>query len=112
MEALLQHLESAVGREGLATGDAAKEQAFSPWARLGAPLAIVRPRSTEQVSAILKAAHAAGGAVVPWGGRTGLVDGASAEGAIALSLERMNAVEEIDAAGATMTVQAGCVLQA
>jgi FAD/FMN-containing dehydrogenase len=49
--------------------------------------------------------------VVPWGGRTGLVDGCQAEGAVALSLERMNAVEEIDAAASTMTVQAGCILQ-
>src|SRR6185295_5298900 len=50
-------------------------------------------------------------AIVPWGGRTGLVEGANAEGAIALSLERMNAVEEIDAAGSIMVVQAGCILQ-
>src|SRR6185295_9485329 len=50
-------------------------------------------------------------AIVPWGGRTGLVEGANAEGAIALSLERMNAIEEIDAAGSIMVVQAGCVLQ-
>jgi FAD/FMN-containing dehydrogenase len=110
MQALLQTLETTLGAENLATGEAAKEQAYTPWARLGAPLAIVRPRSTEQVSAILKIVHAAGGSVVPWGGRTGLVDGASAEGAVALSLERMNAVEEIDQTGSTMTVQAGCIL--
>jgi FAD/FMN-containing dehydrogenase len=110
MQALLQTLETTLGAEGMAIGEAAKEQAFTPWARLGAPLAIVRPRSTEQVSAILKIVHAAGGSVVPWGGRTGLVDGASAEGAVALSLERMNAVEEIDKSGSTMTLQAGCIL--
>ncbi|MBI1197027.1 MAG: FAD-binding protein [Phenylobacterium sp.] len=112
MTALLKELESTVGAAGVATGEAAAEQAFSPWARLGRPLAIVRPRSTEEVSRVLKAAHAAGAAVVPWGGRTGLVEGAAAEGAIALSLERMNAVEAIDRTGSTMTVQAGCVLQA
>jgi FAD/FMN-containing dehydrogenase len=112
MEALLKDLEAAVGADGLATGEAAAEQAYSPWARLGKPLAIVRPRSTAQVAAILRAAHAAGGSVVPWGGRTGLVDGTSAEDQIALSLERMNAVEEIDPVAATMTVQAGCVLAA
>jgi FAD/FMN-containing dehydrogenase len=112
MPALLEDLESAVGPDAIATGEAAAEQAYSPWARLGKPLAIVRPRSTAQVSAVLKAVHAAGGSVVPWGGRTGLVDGASAEGQIALSLERMNAVEEVDPVGSTMTVQAGCVLQA
>jgi hypothetical protein len=38
MEALLKDLETGVD------GEAAAEQAFSPWARLGKPLAIVRPR--------------------------------------------------------------------
>jgi FAD/FMN-containing dehydrogenase len=112
MTALLDALETAVGTGGLVTGEAAAEQAFTPWARLGKPMAIVRPRSTQEVAQVLKAAHAAGAAVVPWGGRTGLVEGATADGAIALSLERMAAVESIDATGSTMTVQAGCVLQA
>jgi hypothetical protein len=44
MEALLKDLETAVGADGVATGEEAAEQAFSPWARLGKPLAIVRPR--------------------------------------------------------------------
>jgi len=108
---LVKELERAVGAGGIATGEAAAEQAHSPWARLGKPAAIVRPRTTAEVADVLRAAHASGAAVVPWGGRTGLVDGANAEGAIALSLERMNAIEAIDAEGATMTVQAGCVLQ-
>src|SRR5690606_18443275 len=68
-------------------------------------------RSTEEVSAVLKAAHAAGVPVVPWGGRTGLVDGCFATGAIAVHMDRMNRIEEIDRQGSTMTVQAGCVLQ-
>ena len=107
---LLDVLEKTLGADGIVTGEAAAEQAYSPWARLGKPLAIVKPRTTEDVSRILKAAHAEGAAVVPWGGRTGLVDGGRAEGAIALSLERMNAVEEIDREGSIMTVQAGCIL--
>jgi len=110
MNAVVAELERAVGADGVASGEAAAEQAFSPWTRLGKPLAIVRPRSTAEVAAVLKAAHAAGAPVVPWGGRTGLVDGCNAEGAIALSLEKMNAVEEIDTVASTMTVQAGCVL--
>jgi FAD/FMN-containing dehydrogenase len=79
--------------------------------RLGTPRALLRPRSTADVSAILKLCHAERQPVVPWGGQTGLVDGTEAEGAIALSLARMTRIEEFDEAGATMTVQAGCVLQ-
>jgi FAD/FMN-containing dehydrogenase len=108
---LLDDLGAALGPGGVVAGDEAKELAKSPWTRLGSPVAVLRPRSTAEVAAILRLAHAAGQAVVPWGGRTGLVDGAQADGALALSLERMNAIEEIDAAAGVMRVQAGCVLQ-
>ena len=111
MDTLLADLEALLGADHVLTGTAATAWAFSPWTRLGAPRAILRPATTQQVSGILRLAHAAGAAVVAWGGRTGLVDGAFAEGALALSLDRMTAVEEIDPVGATMTVQAGCVLE-
>jgi len=112
MQSLLTQLERVVGPGRLATGDAAAEQAFSFWTRLGTPLAIAKPATTDEVAAVLRAAAADGCPVVPWGGRTGLVDGAFADGAVALSLERMSAVEEIDKDAATMTVQAGCTLAA
>ena len=110
-DSVIADLQRVLGKDGVVTGEAAAEQAFSPVARLGAPLAIVRPRTTDEVAAVLRCAHAAGTPVVPWCGRTGLVDGGKAEGAIALSLERMSAIEEIDTTGSTMTVQAGCVLE-
>jgi FAD/FMN-containing dehydrogenase len=78
---------------------------------LGTPLAVLRPRTTDEVSKILRLCAQTRQPVVPWGGRTGLVDGAYAEGAVAISLDRMSAVEDIDATGATMTVGAGCPLQ-
>lgn len=111
MTTLLAKIEALLGADRVLSGAAAAEQAFSPWTRLGAPQAIVRPGSTREVASLLRLVHAAGVPVVAWGGRTGLVDGAMADGAIALSLERMRAVEEIDPDGATMTVQAGCVLE-
>ncbi|WP_310541034.1 FAD-binding oxidoreductase [Phenylobacterium sp.] len=111
MDTLLADLEALLGAEHVLTGAEATGWAFSPWTRLGAPRAILRPATTQEVSGILRLAHTAGAAVVPWGGRTGLVDGAFAEGALALSLDRMTAIEEIDPVGATMTVQAGCVLE-
>ena len=112
MDSLFDTLKRDLGDAHVLTGEAASEQAYGFWTRLGAPLAVVRPASTAQVAAVLRAASAAGVAVVPWGGKTGLVDGAMADGAIALSLERMAAVEAVDVAGSTMTVQAGCVLEA
>ncbi len=76
------------------------------------PQALLRPRDTAQVAALLAACQRHRLPVVPQGGLTGLVGGgAVSEGAVALSLERMRAIEEIDAVSGTMTVQAGALLQ-
>ncbi len=60
---------------------------------------------------MLRVCHHAGQPVVPHGGLTGLVEGTHAgSDEIALSLELMDAIEDLDADGATMTVQAGAIL--
>ncbi|SNT31468.1 FAD/FMN-containing dehydrogenase [Noviherbaspirillum humi] len=77
------------------------------------PLAVVRPESVAQVSAILRSCNDAGVGVVPQGGATGLAGGATPAGdCIVLSLERMRGVEEIDPAARTLTAWAGTPLQA
>ena len=111
MSDLIAVLTQAIGAEHVLTGADASEKAQG-WSRLGAPLAVVRPASTEDVSRVVRICHAAGQPVVAWGGKTGLVEGAIADGAIALSLERMHTIEEIDVSGGTVTVGAGCTLQA
>lgn len=108
---VVSDLIALLGANAVFTGESAKERAVGTWARLGNPRAVVCPASTEEVSAVLKIAHRTGAAIVPWGGKTGLAGGAIAEGAIALSLEKLNRIEEIDTGSATMTVQAGCILQ-
>lgn len=76
------------------------------------PDVILKPESTEQISAILGICSEACQALVPIGGKSGLVNGLwQTDGEIGLSLERMNAIEEIDLVNRTMTVQAGCILQ-
>ncbi|MCX7323508.1 MAG: FAD-binding oxidoreductase [Hyphomicrobiales bacterium] len=75
------------------------------------PLALVLPRNTEQVSAALRICHAHGQPVAPQGGMTGLAGGAHpGQGEIALSLERMSGIEEIDADAGTLTALAGTPL--
>jgi FAD/FMN-containing dehydrogenase len=71
------------------------------------------PATTAEVSAILRAAHAARVGVVPYAGGTGLVGGqVMGEGALPLllSVERLNRIRDIDAAGGTMVAEAGCIL--
>ncbi len=80
----------------------------------GRALAVVRPGSTAEVAAVVKACAAAGASIVPQGGNTGLVVGSVPDDSgtqVVLSLTRLNAVRAIDGANLTMTVEAGCVLQ-
>lgn len=75
------------------------------------PLALVRPRTTEEVAATLKLCNRFAVPVVPQGGLTGLSGGAlPIDGGIALSLDRMSGIEEVDTVMATMTVLAGTPL--
>ncbi|WP_298923949.1 FAD-binding oxidoreductase [uncultured Ramlibacter sp.] len=80
----------------------------------GKALAVVRPGSTGEVAAVVKACAAAGVSIVPQGGNTGLVVGSTPDSSgtqVVLNLARMNAVRAVDADNLTMTVEAGCVLQ-
>ena len=80
----------------------------------GKALAVVRPGSTAEVAAIVKACAAAGVSLVPQGGNTGLAVGSVPDESgtqVVLSLQRMNAVRALDAANLTVTVEAGCILQ-
>lgn len=75
------------------------------------PLGLARPASTAEVAGVLHICQAAGVAVVPQGGNTGLCGGAVGDrGAVLLSLSRMAGVGAIDHASATVEVGAGVVL--
>jgi FAD/FMN-containing dehydrogenase len=111
----LQLLRDAIGADHVHAGDAVEERHLHDWmvkiAR-GAPLAVVRPRTTAEVASILRICHAHLLPVVPQGGLTGLAGGATpTDGCVALSLERMIGIEEVDPAAATLTALAGTPLQ-
>ena len=79
----------------------------------GAALALLRPRSVEEVSTVLRWASATRTPVVPQGGNTGLSGGATPDSsgeAVLLSLARLNRIRTIDTAGDTLTAEAGCIL--
>ena len=80
----------------------------------GKALAVVRPGSTAEVAAVVKACAAAGVSMVSQGGNTGLAVGSRPDASgtqVVLSLQRMNAVRQVDTANLTLTVEAGCILQ-
>ncbi len=79
----------------------------------GTPLAVVLPRTVQEVSGVLQhcTRHRIG--LVPQGGLTGLVGAAVPEDRVelVLSLERMRAVRLVSPVDFTMIVEAGCVLE-
>ncbi|NCT98394.1 MAG: FAD-binding oxidoreductase [Comamonadaceae bacterium] len=115
--ALLATLREVVGAAHVLTRDTHDLSAYErDWRQRahGHALGVVRPGSTAEVAAVVRACAAHGASLVPQGGNTGLVVGSVPDGSgtqVVLSLQRMNAVRAIDRANLTMTVEAGCVLQ-
>ena len=110
---IIDRLMQELGADIVTPGPDVPERHMQDWARKPAvmPLALVRPRTTEQVSAALRACHETHTPVVTQGGLSGLCGGAHpvADG-IALSLDRMTKIVAVDPVQATLTAQAGCVL--
>lgn len=113
MDKLLQQIKDLLGPQGALTGDDVRQRAIGFWNNAGIDaVAIVRPSTTEQVSAVLKLCNDAGQPVVAHGGLTNMVESSLTQShELVLSLERMRAIEEVDIIGRTMTVQAGAILQ-
>ena len=115
--ALLETLRGIVGAPHVHTADTedliAYEQDWRKRVR-GRALAVVLPASTLEVAAVVRACVAAEVAVVPQGGNTGMVVGATPDTSgtqVVLRTTRMAAIRAIDAGNLTVTVEAGCVLQ-
>jgi FAD/FMN-containing dehydrogenase len=110
----IDQLRKALGEAQVLTADAISQRHYSDWTRHAptCPAALILPKDTEQVSIALRICNAAGQSVVPQGGMTGLAGGAVPRSTdIALSLDRLRGIEEIDPAAATVTVKAGTTLQ-
>ena len=93
--------------------DEVSDKYSSDWTDSGKckPEAVLRPKTTEDVSNMLQLCNSAGQTIVVQGGLTGLSGGASPKpGEWSLSLERMNKIIEIDQDALTITVQAGTPL--
>lgn len=113
--ALINELVTALGVDAVRVGSAIDVRYNADWSGAAPvrPLVLVRPASTADVVAVMRICHARRISVVPQGGLTGLAGGAMPDATgVALSLERMSTIEDLDRISATMTVQAGATLQA
>jgi FAD/FMN-containing dehydrogenase len=112
----LRAIAAAAGEKGWTDDPETMAPHLEDWRSFysGEAAMLLRPRTTQQVSDILRLANEANIPVVPQGGNTSMC-GASVPNrdgtAIILSLENMKSVRTIDLDNNTMTVEAGCVLQ-
>jgi FAD/FMN-containing dehydrogenase len=113
---LIDDLTALVGRANVLTGDAAADQIRDYRGVVeGRATAVVRPAGTAEVAAVVARCARDRVAIVPQGGNTGLSAGqipATDRPTVVVSLQRMQKIEEVNAAQWTMTVQAGVTITA
>ena len=112
---LLQRLRDIAGPGHVLTGEACGPY-LTDWRKLvtGRAFAVVRPATTEQVRDVVRACLEHGAPMVPQGGNTGQVAGATPDNsgrAVVVQLGRMKRIRSIDVENDTLVVEAGCVLQ-
>jgi len=111
----LDALRTRLGPGRLLTGDAQLAPYLVDFRKLyqGRALGVALPQSVAEVQAIVAwcAAHRIG--LVPQGGNTGYVGGATPDESgrqLVLALRGLNRIRSVDAGNFSMTVEAGCVL--
>jgi FAD/FMN-containing dehydrogenase len=118
---LVAELAAAVGPDHVMTDPEVRAGYEVDWTGRwrGRALAVVRPASTGEVAAVVRACRDAGVALVPQGGNTGLVGGGVPRPAgdrvgeqVVVSTTRMNAVGDVDGAARQVLVGAGATLGA
>ncbi len=113
-ESLAQRLCQIIGERNVLTGESIGEHYRIDISRKykSQPAILVKPQTTAEVSEIVRLAAAESMPITVIGGQSGTVGSAvPVDGGLAMSLERMNRVIEIDQLSMTMTVEAGCILQ-
>ncbi len=111
---ILEPLKLIVGDKGYRESDQIDQKNYKDimGSRKIRPRILLRPTTTEQVSQILSFCNEHKLPITPQGGMTGLVSAAAPmDQEIAISLERMNNIIEVDPYSSSMTVEAGVLLQ-
>jgi FAD/FMN-containing dehydrogenase len=114
---LLAQMADIVGAPNVLTAGADTAPYLTDWRGRfnGRARAVVRPGTRAEVAAVVAACAKAAVPIVPQGGNTGLVGGATPDrsgDAVLIVLTRLNRVLAADAENNTLTVEAGCTLAA
>jgi len=117
MQNFINQLSTVLEQKYILTQDEDKAPYLTDWRKrfTGKALAVLLPGNTTEVAKIVKLCAANQIAIVPQGGHTGFCGGATPDNSgkqVILNLKRMNQIREIDIANQTITLEAGCILQA
>ena len=112
---VIEGLQRIVGPDHVLTGDADVAPYVVDWRGRyhGIARAVVRPSCTNEVARVVRACAEMRVPIVPQGGNTGMCGAATPDRSrheIVLSLGRLRAIRAVDAANATMIVEAGATL--
>ncbi len=113
---MIETLADIVGAQNVITDAQTMHPYLGDWRGRyrGAARCVVRPGSTAEVAAVVRACSAAGVAMLPQGGNTSHCGASIPDKSgktVLISLSRLNKIRAVDAANNTITVEAGCVLQ-
>jgi len=108
----IEQLKSALGPSGWSQDPGDLAPKLEDWRGRyhGATPILLRPKTTDEVAACVSICAAAGLAITPQGGNTGLVGGGTPDGEVLLSLERMRVIRDVDPSNDSLTAEAGVVL--
>ena len=113
-ESYINKLIKIVGNKNIITRKKDMEKYLKEWRGVynGAAGAIVKPKSTKEISKILEFSYKKNISCIPQGGNTGLVGGQIPFNTdhIVISLERMNKIREINKIDQSITVEGGLIL--
>ncbi|MGV7120741.1 FAD-binding oxidoreductase [Sphingopyxis sp. 550A] len=114
--ALLARLAGLLGPKGFSTDPDVLTPWLTDWRGKyhGQTAAMLSPATTAEVAAVVSACAAEGVALVPQGGNSGMVGGATPDASgrqLLLSLRRMNHIREIDTTARIVVAEAGVILE-
>ncbi|WP_084455620.1 FAD-binding oxidoreductase [Novosphingobium rosa] len=115
-EGFLAQLTALLGESGLTCDNDAMAPWLTDWRGryTGRAMALASPANAQELSAVVKLAVASGVPIVPQGGNSGMVGGATPDESghsLLVSLRRMNAIGVIDKDALKVTCGAGVILQ-
>lgn len=116
MTDFIQRLIDILGASGVITDPNETKPYLTDWRGIfqGTALAVVFPKTTNDVQMVVKLCISHSIAIIPQGGNTNLTGSATPEPIgqqIVLSLKRLNQIRAVDLENQTMSVEAGCILQ-